>query len=231
MNEPRSVLGIVDDCNHWELRARNTFYEHLIFRFPFLTYFYPPSPPPPFSPLFASPPMVTLHRPVSQGEHGKGSTPLPFGQMPTKEVEVGGKAVSGDQSSSWPLPDLNKQVSSLLESSKTILPLPEFIDPRPSSPSKDSSGASSSSRPGPSSPPSSSAKETADNQKQKAFLESQFSAALSILGRLVPGFGGDKKLGGSEGKPVDKARRVREEGEAEKFDIERFYRAVMLQCV
>jgi hypothetical protein len=191
------------------LRARNSFLERLILKFPVVltSSFAPPA----FSSVYHIPTSSLL---TPQGEHGKGPSPTPFGQS-TSELHSPPTTEGG-----WTLPDINKHVSGLIESSKVLLPLPEMLDPRPATPAPKSAKEAQAQ--------ATTAREAADSQRQKAFLESQASAGLSILGRIFPGFGADKK---EEGQPVDKARRVRKEGEAEKFDIERFYRAVMLQSV
>jgi len=227
-------LGTVDDCNHWELRARSTFFQrHFSFHPPWsLTSSLLPS----FSfslprrrlplPLLPSPSLPSTSLPLpythstihsistgrtSQGGEGK-LKPSPTPPSSTETCSSSStEAPPSSSSSSWAWPDINGYLPSYEDISKKLF-----------TPSTTTSGAEGGN-----------GKSVEDGEKQ---LKSQSWAVMSLLGKLVPSFGGG--AAGSGGKAgssgdhreeVDASARKKKEGAEEKFELARFYRAVILK--
>lgn len=63
-------------------------------------------------------------------------------------------------------------------------------------------------------------------------MKSDSWAIMSLLGKLVPSFGGGGsggKAGSGDREEVDASAREKKEGTEEKFELARFYRAVILK--
>jgi hypothetical protein len=75
-----------------------------------------------------------------------------------------------------------------------------------------------------------------EREEGEKTLKNESWAVMSLLGKLVPSFSSstsetvDSKDGSSEsGGDVDTSARAKKEGTAEKFELARFYRAVILK--
>ena len=224
-------LGIVDDCNHWELRARSTFLQrNFVFPPPWsLT----PSSLPSLSSLLPRRrrPLPLLPRPTlpTTSIHSllPNSLPThPLSHQQGKEGKLKPTPTSDDPpastSSSWGWPDLNSYLPSL-PSYDAIAG--KLFTAAPS--------ATTATVPG-----EVKATTTQEREAGEKALKNESWAVMSVLGKLVPSFGSSTKAkpasaGGQvekgDGKDVDASARAKKEGTEEKFELARFYRAVILK--
>ncbi|CED84603.1 E [Phaffia rhodozyma] len=233
-------LGIVDDCNHWELRARNNFFERMIFRFPVLltpnfssalssVYDSSSTPIPASSSPSSSTSIPTI--PSSHASTSISSTPTSSAATFTTSQGGQGKLTFSPSTSElhsmpptdggWTLPDINASVSSYIESSKSLFGANATPSTDPTSSPKTTSSSLRSS--------SSDNKIKQVEKQTNSFYESQVSSALGKVAKYLPfPFGGlGKTPDGEQGTPVDTQAREKKEGVEEKFELGRFYRAVV----
>jgi hypothetical protein len=219
----------VDDCNHWELRARNNFLERLLFRYPsFLTrsppafasvYSHPPVPPsafiakPHLRPLRIPPllPAGTPKNPSASDPSASRTTIKPQGDEGPLLVEPSpSEIVSPPPSGGWTLPDLNAAITSYLATTKRFIP---FLK---------ASGETHE---------TAAAKSAADLTPPAPVKEKEAWITMSSLMRLVPSSHKKKSSSSSVkgGGGVDAKARAEREGPAEGFELETFFRAVVLK--
>lgn len=149
---------------------------------------------------------MTLPSRNLQGKEGKLKTTLDAASDAASPSEISSSL------SSWSWPNINGLLPSFISSSTTVTSLGA---------AGEGSGSTNASR--------KDGTPTTDHEGEKT-MKSASWAIMSLLGKLVPWNGslGAKSSSGS-GEEVDASAREKKEGTEEKFELARFYRAVILK--
>ncbi|KAL7413433.1 Alpha/Beta hydrolase protein [Mrakia frigida] len=143
---------------------------------------------------------------------GEGKLKTPPTPPSTEASSTSTETPSSSPSSSWAWSDLNGYLPSYEDISKKLF--------SPSTTASEGGGGAGGSTAG---------KSVEEGEKK---LKSDSWAIMSLLGKLVPSFGGGGGSGGKAGsgdrEEVDASAREKKEGTEEKFELARFYRAVIL---